>query len=482
MARTLVIKSVKAAGRTFNVNKKLQIAPTLKKFMINFRRPSGYQGKYGFDWLRDEYIYPIETVTNDNNGTAINAPTALCKNVAAIKTEYKTTDVVNPISPYGKEYYPAWLSILPHTTTLQFKHGSSMHKNGVNLDLEIEELESLTSDATEILFECNDNNVIITPKKLKLKDLIDLKAGPKTKKLGGTTTRDYHLTTNKVNIKNTKSPLKGHEEIKVFAKLGTQKEEVGKLMLYKNDIIPKAEIVAVNVLIGGIGGKLRNDYEFIFKKQSFNQAQIRAEVKVDTKFDINRLPTTDANVANFISDYSGGTLPSGKSTSDFTKELILLYDTYGNHKPSGGKIDTNINKRTYLFFTNFKAGSTNGICSADFNKDAAGNTISIDWGNAYIVFDSGSNSKRTFIHECGHSFSLPHIFMEAGGKLKVSSSHIFHRGYTDNYMDYEWQIGARAPSGGYYSSGDNKYKGKMYSLFKWQWNIIRNDESLITNY
>ncbi len=72
--------------------------------------------------------------------------------------------------------------------------------------------------------------------------------------------------------------------------------------------------------------------------------------------------------------------------------------------------------------------------------------------------------------------------MEARGRLRISSPHIFHRGYTDNYMDYDWQIGASAPSGGYYSSGDNKFKGKMYSLFKWQWDIMRNDESLITSY
>ncbi len=44
-----------------------------------------------------------------------------------------------------------------------------------------------------------------------------------------------------------------------------------------------------------------------------------------------------------------------------------------------------------------------------------------------------------------------------------------YQGYSDNYMDYNWQKGSPAPEGGYYGSRDNVYKGKMYSLYKWQW-------------
>jgi hypothetical protein len=462
----------------------------LKKFVVNFRRGktftdtnqniSDYVGQYGFDWLRDEYIYPIIKVTHDNQGFPINTETPLCLDVAKLKTEYKDSS----LSPYGKDYFPAWLSIFPHTKSVEFKHGSSMHKNGVDLDLEIEELENLSKDATELLFETNNKFLIVTPEKLNLKDLIDKK---ETKSLGGTDVRDYYLAENKINIKCKSGVLIKDEEVRVFAKLGSKKVEVGKLILSKNNIIPKAEVVAINVLIGGKGGRLRDDYEFIFKRQSYNQALVRAEVDVDTKFNLNNLPQTDQKVLDFIANYSSGTLPSGKSSDNFRKELIELYDLYGKHKPKGGLIDTNVNKRTYLFFTNFSAGNTNGICSAEFNKDISGNITSIDWGNAYIVFDGGSKSKRTLIHECGHSLSLPHIFMAAEGTFKVSSSHVFYKGYTDNYMDYEWQQGAIVWDSvknkwNRYSSGDNKYKGKMYSFFKWQWDIIRKDESLIKNY
>ena len=29
----------------------------LKKFLVHFRRGSNYKGEYGFDWVREDYIY-----------------------------------------------------------------------------------------------------------------------------------------------------------------------------------------------------------------------------------------------------------------------------------------------------------------------------------------------------------------------------------------------------------------------------------------
>ncbi len=418
---------------------------SLKKFMVHFRRPSSYNGKYGFDWLRDEYIYPIETVTNDNNGTAIGAPTALCKNVAALKTEYKTTDVTNPISPYGTDYYPAWLSIFPSTSTAQFADGSRMHKSGVTLDIEIEELETLVNDATEILFETNNPFLKITPSKLNLKDLIGSK---KTKNLGGTTTRDYYLAKNKVNIKCEGGILSSHEEIRIFAKIGTQKEEVGKLMVYKNNVIPKAEIVAVNVITGSSSASLRNDYQYLFKNQSFNQALIRAEVAVDTKFDIGSLPSTDPDVINFKANYINTSSNIGTSNSTpFKNDLIALYEKFGKHAPSGG------------------SSKIQGSCSAKLNP------TNIIWGNAYVIYSTALNTKRTVLHEGAHSFSLLHTFQEG----TYIGKHTFYKGFLDNIMDYVNQVGVSTRNP--YEASDN-----MNNFFKWQWDILRTDRSLIFTY
>lgn len=44
-------------------------ATCLRKFTVHFRRPynigratNRYNGEFGFDWLRDEYIYPIQKI------------------------------------------------------------------------------------------------------------------------------------------------------------------------------------------------------------------------------------------------------------------------------------------------------------------------------------------------------------------------------------------------------------------------------------
>ncbi len=449
----------------------------LKKFLVHFRRPEDYVGKYGFDWLRDEYIYPIVTVTNDNNGTPIGVPTPLCKDVAALKTEYKTTDVVNPISPYGNDYYPAWLAIFPRTDEASFPHGLTMHKDGVDLDLEIEELEALVNDDTEIIFKTNNSALKITPSKLNLKSLIGSK---KTKNLGGANNRDYYLAKKKVNIKCIGGVLSNHEEIKVLAKLGSREVEVGKLMVYKNDVIPKAEIVAVNVITGSNVASLRNDYQYLFKRQSFNQALIRAEVKVDTTFDINSLPSTDTDVINFKANYinASSTIPTS-SSDGFKKDLIALYEKFGKHAPSSSGIDTHTNKRTYLFYTTIKAQTTNsrgtrtihGECSAIINHNSRGVLTSVIWGNAYIVYATALSTKRTVLHEGAHSFSLTHTFQEGN----IASPHIFYKGFSDNIMDYVNQVGVRTRNP--FEAND-----KMNCFFKWQWDIMRRDRSLILNY
>ncbi|WP_018628152.1 hypothetical protein [Niabella aurantiaca] len=434
-----------------------QQSKVLKKFLVHFRRPDDYEGAYGFDWLREEYIFPLVTVTHDNNGAVIpGSMHPLCKDVPKLKQEY-LRDVKNPIAPYGVRYYPAWLSLFPHTTTQQFPHGSTMHKNGVSLDLQFDELEPMIDDGTEIILESCHEGIEVTPSKFSVAEVI---ASGKKRRLINPNYVNYYTLKKKVNIKCTK-PLGAHEEIKVYAKLEGRKEEVGKLMIYKNNVIPKAEIVVVNVITSPTQkGALRNDYQHLFKNQSFNQALIRAEVKVDTEFDLTAL-TGHADANNFLIATQNPNTTYAQIRDGFRD----LYDKYGKYKATGG-IDGNINKRTYLFFTTLSAGNTLGVCSLANNV----------WGNMYVVFHSGLLHDHTIVHECGHSLSLPHVFQE--GSL---AKHTFYHGYTDNYMDYTWMAGIYR-NGQLYSSGPNKYNGKMYAFYKWQWDIMRGDRSLIFNY
>jgi hypothetical protein len=442
----------------------------LKKFLINFKRPDDYKGTYGFDWLRDEYIYPIVTIANDNNNKPLNAPTPLCLDIIKLKQEYKK-DVTNIISPYGKDYYPAWLSIFPHTTTAQFAHGSSMHKEGISLDIEVEEIESLISDDTIITFECSSPFVKISPKSLRLSQFV--KSGKQTKALGAAKKKNYYLLRNTITVKCEGGVLAQHQDIKVFASLEKQKAEIGKLMIYKNNVIPKMELVMVNVItnpnsLNAIQNQRIKTYEFDFKEAGFNQALIRSEVVVYDSFDIGSLPPMDIDVANFKTNFIGKATVYSAAVQ---KEIVKLYNRYGKFKPNGD-IDSNATKRTFLFFTEMNASGVRGITSC-INGDIK---TSFQWGNAYVIFKDGLTNRRAILHEAGHSMGLQHTFSDGDVSHGLKPPpHAFYHGYTDNIMDYTWQVVTNAA---------NPYdaKDKMRSFFKWQWDILRNDRSLLLNY
>ncbi|WP_228270960.1 hypothetical protein [Acinetobacter bereziniae] len=137
-------------------------ATCLKKFLVHFRRPQDYSGNYGFDWLRDDYIYANKFIAE-----ASNAKKPLRVDVQKLKNEYKT-DVKNPISPYGQEYFPAWLSLFSYIEDSNSPHISKMTKDGVKLDLFIEEIEPLSNDGTELIFECQNNFIQLSPKQIPL--------------------------------------------------------------------------------------------------------------------------------------------------------------------------------------------------------------------------------------------------------------------------------------------------------------------------
>jgi len=165
-------------------------------------------------------------------------------------------------------------------------------------------------------------------------------------------------------------------------------------------------------------------------------------------------------------------------SKEIKQTIVRFYELYGKHKPTtnAGEINYTASTgttRTYLFYTEFMAGNVLGSCSLDANNN---------WGNSYIIYKSALTDDHTIIHEAAHSLGLPHVFQ--GGSY--AGKHKFYHGYSENYMDYTWQKGRLVdpsdPSKGYYTSGSNKFKGKMYSFYKWQWKELRADRSLITNY
>ena len=104
-------------------------------------------------------------------------------------------------------------------------------------------------------------------------------------------------------------------------------------MVYKNDVIPKAELVVVNVITdNNHKAKLYEGYQFSLKRQAFNQALIRAEVKIDTEFNLNNLKH-HRDVNDFLNGYNS--LKAG----DILRKITRLYNKYGKYGKISGWIN-----------------------------------------------------------------------------------------------------------------------------------------------
>ena len=473
----------------------------LQKFTIHFRRPDTlsensnyiYRGEYGFDWLRDEYIYPIEKVDIDykvykdpftGNITTtpilLNRAVPLCKTPGDLLNEYKK-DIKNSITPYGIDYYPAWLSIF--ASNVEGNAGSTIHQDGINLTLQLDEIDTIIDDGTEIIFEPSKPCLKITPNKISISRFLQTPKKPRSlDKNTGTPTINYYQLDSTVNIKCFGDTLKKHEEIRVFAKQGPTKVEVGKLMVYQNDNIGKAKIVVVNVITeydkkgNKIYPQAHKSLDDLYNCQSFNQAMIRTEVILGEELDLVKLKK-DPDVNLFLKDIKDNSFMEDENKSyTLTQRLRDLYEKYGKNLPEGGKVDVNGHFYTYLLLTTLsplKNGDLKGLSTAELKKSVK-NGYYHEFGNIVSIFEKGLNDDHTLVHEVAHSFSLSHIYLKANNKFVV------HPGCTENYMDNFSFQGVDNPFAlpPKIINKDNRYIGKMHSFYKWQWDFMFNDRSI----
>ena len=457
----------------------------LQKFTIHFRRPdklkqdqnAPYRGEYGFDWLRDEYIYPIEEVLYDNCSDSeppipINGYRALCLKSDQLKLEYLQVGIADPIQPHGQDYYPAWLSIFASKVKDDnADKGSDMHKDGVYLDLQLDEIDKIINDGTELYFKPSDPCLKITPEKISISEFLKTKREKRIldKNIGQPEIYYYKLE-NAVKVICQGDTLKEHGQIKVFAKLGATEIEVGRLMVYKNNQIGKAKIVVVNVITDYDNNKkvIPRSYPILnslFNYQSFNQAMIKVELKKNEDFDLYALRNENPDIEIFLDDMKNHNYRTNeKPSTEIRNRLCALYEKYGKHDLEGKPINDKKQLSTYLFFTNLSPNDGDGV---GFVGGVA--TIGTkEGGNMVVMFQQDLHKDSSIVHEVAHSFSLCHTFEPSPGNKKPK----FHRGYTDNFMDYHEFIKSSDPN----DHDDNKHE--MYSFFKWQWEMMRDDLSI----
>ncbi|MGO2120256.1 MAG: hypothetical protein ACTH7W_08300 [Psychrobacter sp.] len=489
----------------------------MQPFTVHFRRPDikplsaneikgsidYYDGSYGFDWLRDEYIYDIEEVyelgkdSSTNNTTLMRLYKGKVEDLINEYSRFSSSDKkiaeIESIETVLKEtYVPAWLSIFPTS------YSSDENSTGVDLYLQVEQEQLLgvaicplqSPESIAISFDAgNDSGISITAPGIST--LADLLGGSETElkrhfdgpELQNKVIRRYRDNSKKINITATT----GSDKVRVIKIIATTKKitkTVGLLCVYPNDTIKQADIKAVPYIIfkNGKESPMPNpiDIQQYVNRYFLNQSLVQGTVSREPSLDITNseqftrpmLDNLNKNMKTYIqvNPATNTYYIDSRHAKSFSDTMVALYEDARKLKLN----DDGDNQKTYVFFTDFpvyKPLSGNfsyAVYGAAENTEqtlcsscSAKKTV---WGNTVVMFASGNTRLGKISHELGHSFSLPHTFDNG-----QSTPHAFYQGYTDNVMDYPNKINTEIK---------NPYEDSLLSLFKWQWNLIRQDRSI----
>lgn len=299
----------------------------------------------------------------------------------------------------------------------------------VTLDIEVEELEALTSDATEVLFESSNSDLTITPDSLLLSSLI---SGGKILVFGGSDSKDYYLATNQVKVKCNKAFMK-NEQIKVFAKLKDptsgieDKKEVGKMMVMKNSDQSKYTINVYVIKaflsdnptfgetvidsefskIGGLAG-----LEKYLNENSFNQGLIQVKlIDKDGAGNVLKMPlsTNTFETANLGRSPNPSVVPDSKYSG--IKDIISNRSTFEVH--SGKSVDL-FNIQFGLLYGNIAKQKCILLYLCPLKTPTAGgSSYNNPLNNKHcIIFKSNLDHLPSYAHEMAHTLGLEHTFKE----------------------------------------------------------------------
>lgn len=433
-----------------------------REFTVHFRQPTDMAGRYGFDYPRDADRYPMEKVTEPTTGK--RTPKALFRgNISNFKDIYLKDAMHSPLL-HKYNYLPAWLAIFPYTTNSVYRGGSSMHKDGVKLDIELQQLIGDTSKLTANKYtklefvSSNSSKLIVSPSSISIKDFISQGYKNTTVDKANKKTRKDYILKRAILVKGVKNkPLSKHESIAVYAISANSKDLVGELMVHKNSQTYKVDLILVPTKTStGINKKALESIEWYLKYKAFNQALIRAEIKTTEPFDLNKFDT-DTRIKSYIK-HAKTNSHTPETVSD---GIMRAYDKYGlgKHRDQHGNtlsINQRGHKKTYIFLLDFDVKDLYGKAPADFS------TGQFATGNVALVLKSGLDDYETLVHEVAHSLGVPHVF-----EPNLANQYKFYQGFSDKVMDYKWQTGI-APSN----------PNKLVSFTKYQWYLMQKDPSV----
>lgn len=486
-----------------------------RKFIIHFRRPVTFDSStgFGFDWFRPEYEEKLTKIFVED----LKEQPLYKKNILELKKTYNHK-TIRSIQPYGKEYIASYLSLFAENDSGVSKFIKNKQKGGIDLDIETYQIvgddkSPLSDDGTICEFNCEDQSILITPKKISLSDLInngyaadniiDPVVQLKRKNL------KYYRKSKFVNIRCLKK-IANDVEVKIVANfLDGSSIQIGQLIILKNDENKIFNIQPVKFIF-------ENDYELPEKygeliESTFAQSLINVNIlNVDnfilkkhlSNFNASLLQT---NYKQVVQDF----IPGFKTESEKFDYLINMRDEIINVYTENGKLikDRNISiedsnqKITYLIFIDLysqaKSSEKENKVLAQRRKDnlaivpgkdygaqyvgGVASQISNDngWGNAVIIYKGVLEKPKEnininiIVHELGHSLGLNHVFEPNNNSLE------FREGYTDNIMDYSFTKNNRDQKyDNPYLNVDLNKKPIANILNKFQWDVVSNDQSI----
>ena len=461
-------------------------------FFIHFRLPKKYDGDFGFDWLRKEYLPTSE------GGVGI-----CVSDINALKKEYYSEDVENPFSLRGKDYYCSFLNIIPNKK--------------INLSLVRENLTETPINNSNLIiyFDFNSDLFEFSSTEINFTE-VPLEGNGKFKEIEFT----------------CKSPLTQNTEIKIKVKeKGASKDkkdpEVGKLMVMKNDVQYKLNVRFVEVKFAGKIEYSDSSYNGIF--------DFSKNLKIiESKNEIPSPPTEELYMSRTIDRWKEYIKNNENLFRTLLNQALIKYTPYENKR---GNIDY---KKITINFGDFKVGSISdsnvsgikkikkSIDSIDYtdmacilgdflegireyyisknerkkreeekgviiflipirlrfpvkyvsiNKVFEAYSDDIFKEGRYIMLNNLNDNDNlnnlrdaTLIHEIAHTLGLIHSFpgfvtIDKGRVIPIVP--LFKKGETNNVMDYineKYKNNIRNPN----------LKTEMF--FKWQWKIMQNDD------
>lgn len=499
----------------------------IRNFTIHFRRPynvgkstQGYDGEFGFDWIRDEYTHPMTVIDINNNQ---KKPVIIYLDNLALRTlRHEFYGGVNKFINEGA-YISSWLSIF--ATNCQGISGSDkININGATLDFEVHQDSNdsdsvLTDDGTVLIFEASNKFLKISTfgKNQQVQrveePLINFINGGRITRDLGDEKRYFYTKNQAINIVCSDGTLDKNEYIFIKAKKGSVTRDVGMILVAKNNNIPIAQVTIVDVKVNGKILEKPKNYEYKLKHNIFNQCLIIVEVTKKDIFDLDELSKRDTEVSAFVKKWW-----TDKIKKDEGEEYIDLHDLDDQTKEANGfanqsedddnserfktellelyerkrfklnHINSNEEKNTYVFFVPLLMrpapiyemvydpikkkkvmkivewaggywGSASRGAERVFSNSNIYKTKADKWGNALAIYAEAPSDLKTLAHELGHTFGLFHIFQD---------DYSCYQGFTDNIMDYTWSIDKRM----------SKFENQQMIFRKFQADIVNKDRSV----